>query len=88
MAVPAAADDERQFTIHAIVDTHRRFTELSVVYTNNPIWVENSIHTTELLLAAEKYKVVGFNLEYTHACARSHHKVAVAQMCECNHILV
>ena len=48
--------------MHAIVDTHRRFTELSVVYTNNQIWVENSIHTMELLLATEKYKVVGFDL--------------------------
>ena len=34
----------------------------------------------ELLLAEEKYKVVGFDLEYTRACAGSHPKVAVAQM--------
>jgi hypothetical protein len=35
MALRAAADDEQQFTMHAVVETHRRFTELSVVYTNN-----------------------------------------------------
>jgi hypothetical protein len=37
MALRAAADDEQQFTMHAVVDTHRRFTDLSVVYTNNPV---------------------------------------------------
>ena len=78
MAVPVAADDEWQFTMHALVDTHRRFMELSVVYTNNLIWVKNSIHTMDLLLAAEKYKVVVFDLEYTRAHAGSCHKVAVA----------
>ena len=65
MALRAAADDEQQFTMHAVVDTHRRFTELSVVYTNNPVWVEHSIRTMEMLLADEKYKVVGFDLEHT-----------------------
>ena len=88
MALRAAADDEQQFTMHAVVDTHRRFTELSVVYTNNPVWVEHSIHIMELLLAEEKYKVVGFDLEYTRARAGSHPKVAVTQMCVRNHVLV
>jgi hypothetical protein len=74
--------------MHAVVDTHRRFTELSMVYTNNPVWVEHSIHIMELLLAEKKYKVVGFDLEYTRACAGSHPKVAVAQMCVHNHVLV
>ncbi|KAE8806917.1 hypothetical protein D1007_17012 [Hordeum vulgare] len=38
-----------------------------VVYTNNPIVVENSINTSEqLLVEDEKYKVVDFNLEYTY----------------------
>ena len=45
-----------------MVDTHRRFEELSIVYTNHSVWVEHSIHIMELLLA-EKYKVVGFDLE-------------------------
>ena len=74
--------------MHAMVDTHRRFTELSMVYTNNPVWVEHSIHIMELLLAEKKYKVVGFDLEYTRAHAGSRHKVAVAQMCVHNHVLV
>ena len=88
MALQAAADDEQQITMHAMVDTHQRFMELSVVYTNNLVWVEHSIHIMELLLAEEKYKVVGFDLEYTRARARSCPKVAVAQMCVRHHVLV
>src|SRR5215216_1813167 len=42
----------------------------------------------ELLLAEEKYKVVGFDLEYTRARAGSRPKVAVAQMCVRHHVLV
>ena len=53
--------------MRAVVDTHRRFMDLSVVYTNDPVWVEHSIHIMELLLAEEKYKVVVFDLEYTDA---------------------
>ena len=67
MALRAAADDKQQFTMRAVVDTHRRFMDLSVVYTNDLVWVEHSIHIMELLLAAEKYRVVGFDLEYTRA---------------------
>ena len=71
MALRAAIDDEHQFTMRAVVDTHRRFMDLSVVYINDPVWVEHSIHIRELLLAKEKYKVVAFDLEYTRARARS-----------------
>src|SRR6266511_2709132 len=88
MALRAAADDEQQFTMHAVVDTHRRFTDLSVVYTNNPVWVEHSIHIMEFLLAEEKYKVVGFDLVYTRARAESRPKVAVAHIFVRNHVLV
>ena len=88
MALRAAADDEQQFTMRAVVDTHRRFMDLSVVYTNDPVWVEHSIHIMELLLAAEKYKVVGFDLEYTCAHVGSRPKVAIAQMCVRHHVLV
>ena len=88
MMVRATANDEQQFTMHAMVDTHRRFEELSVVYTNNLVWVEHSIRIMELLLADEKYKVVGFNIEHTHACAGSRPKVAVAQMCVGHHVLI
>src|SRR3989337_583907 len=88
MALRVAADDEQQFTRRRVVDTHRRITDLSVVYTNDPVWVEQSIHIMGLLLAEEKYKVVGFDLEYTHARAGSRPKDVVAQMCVRNHILV
>ena len=88
MVLRAAADDEQQFTMHAVVETHGRFMELSVVYTNNLVWVEHSIHIMELLLAEEKYKVVGFNLVYTRARVGSRPKVAVAQMCVHHHVLV
>ncbi|KAE8815301.1 hypothetical protein D1007_07266 [Hordeum vulgare] len=63
--LPAAADDERQFTFHAYMDTHVRFKNLTVVYTNDSVWVENSIYTMEQLLAFDKCKVVGFDPEYT-----------------------
>ena len=56
-------DDEQLFTMRAVVDTHRRFMDLLVVYTNDPVWVEHSIHIMELLLVEEKYKVVGFDLD-------------------------
>ena len=83
MVLRAAADDEQRFTMRAMVDTHRRFMDLSMVYTNDPVWVEHPIHIMELLLFEEKYKVVGFDLEYTRARAGSRPKVAVAQMCVC-----
>ncbi|KAE8812646.1 hypothetical protein D1007_10347 [Hordeum vulgare] len=88
MELRMAAKDEEQFIMHAIVNTHRRLTELSVMYTNNPVWVEHSIHIMELLLAEEKYKVVRFDLEYTCACFRCHPKVIITYMCVCNHVLV
>ena len=54
MALRAAADNEQQFTMRAVVDTPRRFMDLSVVYTNDLVWVEHSIQIMELLLAEEK----------------------------------
>ena len=78
MVLRAGVNNEQQFTMRAVVDTHGRFIHLSMVYTNDPVWVEHSIHIMELLLVAEKYKVVGFDLEYTRARAGSHPKVAVA----------
>ena len=89
MALPAADDNNGgQFTTHHVVDTHRWFMDLSMVYTNDPVWVEHSIHIMELLLAEEKYKVVGFDLEYTRARVGSRPKVAVGQLCMRHHILV
>ena len=55
--------------MHAMVDTHRRFMDLSVVYTNDPVWAEHSIHIMELFLAEEKY---------TRSHAGSRPKVVVA----------
>lgn len=78
MAPRAAADYEQHFTMHAVVDTHGRFMELLMVYTNNLVWVEHSIHIMELLLAEGKYKVVGFDLEYTRARSGSRPKVFAA----------
>ena len=83
-----AANDEQQFTMHTMVDTHLRFTELSVVYTNNPVWVEHSIRIMELLLVDEKYKVAGFDLEHTRARAESRPKVTVTHMCMRHHVLI
>ena len=54
MALRAVSDNEQQFTMRAVVDTHRRFMDLSVVYTNEPVWAEHSIHIMELLLAEER----------------------------------
>ena len=34
---PSATDDKQQFTMRAVVDTHRRLMDLSVVYTNDPV---------------------------------------------------
>ena len=42
----------------------------------------------KLLLAEEKYKVVGFDLEYIRARAGSRPKVADAQMCVRHHVPV
>ncbi|KAE8792823.1 hypothetical protein D1007_32597 [Hordeum vulgare] len=49
------------FGVHP-VETHMRKTDLAMVYTNDPVMVENSINTMEWLLAEDdKYKVVGFD---------------------------
>ncbi|KAE8779172.1 hypothetical protein D1007_47809 [Hordeum vulgare] len=63
--------------------------ELTVAYTNDPVVVENSINTLEeLLVEDDKYKVVGFDLEYTHGHARHDHMVVVTQLCMSHHVLV
>ncbi|KAE8772718.1 putative ubiquitin-conjugating enzyme E2 26 [Hordeum vulgare] len=56
------AGAERQIAIIIKVDTHIRKTDLSVVYTNDPIAMENSINTLEQLLAEDdntKWSVQG-----------------------------
>ncbi|KAE8785028.1 hypothetical protein D1007_41285 [Hordeum vulgare] len=83
----AVVGTERQFITK--VDTHITKTDLSMVYTNDPVMVENSINTMELLLAEDdKYKMVDFDLEYTNGRARNDHKVVISQLCVHHHMLV
>ncbi|KAE8780184.1 putative methyltransferase PMT27 [Hordeum vulgare] len=70
---------EQQSTIIAKVDTHIRKTNLLVVYTNDPVVMENSINTIEQLLAKDdNYRVVGFDLEYINSHA-GHYMVGVGE---------
>ncbi|XBH67727.1 hypothetical protein VPH35_096053 [Triticum aestivum] len=72
MALPAADDDnDGQFTTHHVVDTHVRGKALSVVYTNDPVSVESSIQTMDQFLAEDKYRVVGFDLEFINSSVYS-----------------
>ncbi|KAE8781692.1 hypothetical protein D1007_45026 [Hordeum vulgare] len=65
-----------EFGVH-LVDTQRRKMDLTVLYTNDPVRVEDSINTIEQLLAKDdKYKVVGFDQAYT--CGRVVHNQKVA----------
>ncbi|XBI18922.1 hypothetical protein VPH35_060577 [Triticum aestivum] len=47
------------------VETHARETDLSVVHTIDPAMVDDYINSVEQLLAGDKYKVVGIDLQYT-----------------------
>ncbi|KAE8776572.1 hypothetical protein D1007_50776 [Hordeum vulgare] len=85
-ALPAATNNERRFTVRAYMDTHVRFKDLSVVYMNELVSVENSIHTMEQLLADDKYKVVRFDLEYTGSSVGHDQKVVVVQLCVSHYI--
>jgi hypothetical protein len=58
------------------------------VYTNDSGVVEQSINTMEQLLTEDdKYKVVGFDLQYTSGRPGKDQKVAVAQLCMRHHLL-
>ena len=63
------------------VETHARETDLSVVYTIDPAVVDDYINTIEQLLARDKYKVDGIDLQYTAGRPSIDQKVAVAQLC-------
>ncbi|KAE8792079.1 hypothetical protein D1007_33403 [Hordeum vulgare] len=77
-----------EFGMH-LVETHMRKMDLMVVYTNNPVMVEDSISTMERLLAKDnKYKVVTFNLVYTGGRAWDDQKVVVAQLCVHHHVIL
>ncbi|KAE8803670.1 hypothetical protein D1007_20442 [Hordeum vulgare] len=71
------------------VDAHIRKMNLLVVYTNDTFMVENSINTMGQLFAeGDKYKVVGFDHEYTVSRARYDQNIVVAQLSVCHHFLV
>ena len=70
------------------VETHARETDLSVVYTIDPAVVDDYINTVEQLLARDKYKVVGIDLQYTAGHPNIDQKVAVAQLCVRHHFLI
>ena len=50
------------------LETHARETDLSVVYTIDPVVVDDYINIVVQLLARDKYKVVGIDLQYTAGC--------------------
>ncbi|KAE8774885.1 hypothetical protein D1007_52674 [Hordeum vulgare] len=85
----AAVGTRRQFIIIANMDTHIRKINLSVVYTNEPVIVDNSINMLEQVLAEDdKYKVTGFDLEYTNDRTEHDQMIAAAQLCMRHHVLV
>ena len=70
------------------VETHARETDLSVVYTIDPAMVDDCINIVEQLLARDKYKVVGIDLQYTTDRPGIDQKVVIAQLCVCHHVLI
>ena len=70
------------------VETHARETDLSVVYTINPAVVDDYINTIGQLLAQDKYKVVGIDLQYTAGRPGIDQKVVVAQLCVRHRVLI
>ncbi|KAE8794237.1 hypothetical protein D1007_31121 [Hordeum vulgare] len=77
-----------EFSMH-LVETHMKKMDLTVVYTNDPIMLEDSINTMERLLGEDdKYKVVGFDLAYMGNRVGHDQKVVVAQLCMHPHVLL
>ncbi|KAE8806627.1 hypothetical protein D1007_17150 [Hordeum vulgare] len=77
-----------EFGVHPM-ETDMRKMDLMVVYTNDPIMVEDSINTMEQLLGEDdKYKVVGFNLEYTSGRAGHDRKDSITHLCMRHHVLL
>ena len=70
------------------VETHGREMDLSVVYTIEPAVVDDYINTVEQLLAGDKYKVVGIELQYTASSPGIDQKVVVPQLCVRHHVLI
>ena len=76
-----------EFDEHKL-ETHARETDLTVVYTIDPAAVEDYINTVEQLLARDKYKVVGIDLQYTAGLPGKDQKLAVTQLCVRHHVLI
>ncbi|KAE8783764.1 putative methyltransferase PMT27 [Hordeum vulgare] len=69
-----------EFHVHPM-ETQMRKTDLTMVYTNDPVVVEDSINTMEWFLAKDdKYKVVSFDLAYTVGHFGHDHKIVVTQL--------
>ncbi|KAE8778538.1 hypothetical protein D1007_48558 [Hordeum vulgare] len=83
-----SSDAAMEFDVH-IVETHMRKMDLAMVYTNDPVMVEDPINTMEKLLAEDdKYKVVVFDLAYIGGRVGHDEKVVVAQLCVHHHALI
>ncbi|KAE8776898.1 hypothetical protein D1007_50392 [Hordeum vulgare] len=77
-----------EFDVH-LVETHMRKMDLMMVYTNDPVMMEDSINTMErFLVEDDKYKVFGFGLAYTGSRVVHDQKVVVAQLCMHHHVLL
>ena len=70
------------------LETHVRETDLLVVYTIDPTMVDDYINSVEQLLAGDKYKVVGIDLQYIAGRPSIDQKVAVTQLCVRHHVLI
>ena len=70
------------------VETHMRVMDISVVYTIDPAVVDDYINNVEQLLARDKYKLVGIDLQYTAGRPGIDQKVVVAQLCVRHHVLI
>ena len=66
-----------EFSEHR-VETHARETDLLVEYAIDPTMVHDYIDNVEQLLAGDKYKVVGIDLQYTADRPGIDQKVVVA----------
>ena len=58
------------------------------MYTNDLVSMDSSIQTMEQFLAEDKYRVVGFDLEYTIGRAGHNQKVAITQLCVRHDVLI
>ncbi|KAE8803386.1 hypothetical protein D1007_20737 [Hordeum vulgare] len=71
------------------MENHMRKMDVTMVYTKDPVMVEDSINTTERFLGVDgKYKVIAFDLAYIDGRAGHDHNVIVAELCMHHHVLL